>query len=653
MNFSYPFFVSFLCSSLCFGQVVINEIDSDTPSTDTQEIIELKSITPNYALDGYIVVLFNGSENGMDSSYLALDLDGYMTDANGILVLGGPELSPVPQFRLFSSTLQNGADAVAIYRAPISDFENGTLATTTGLIDAVVYDTDDADDTALMQLLGVTAQINEDENNKKTSESIQRTDDGNYEVKSPTPGMPNDGSGIQFNGMTLSVSTNELQEGTAFDIVLIAQTAVASDTMIELDITNQGFSMEDYTGTTSVVIPSGMQTARTTIQTINDSDDEGDEEIIVRFTTIPSGFIRLNDYLSIALIDNDFSVARWGTPIAPTYTEVQSTAPEQYYTSLDGLTSNALSHQLRRIIADPTTVRAHTYADAIAILKEADQSPLNSNKVWLVYSEEERAKVDFQTSGSSATGKWNREHTYPRSRGNFFSIKEDAIADGIAIYTTTNADSLRHANTDAHGLRAADGPENSARSNQDYGEYTGPEATQGSWKGDVARSIFFLATRYKGLKVVPGDPANTTTGQLGDLNVLLEWHRSDPPDDFEMHRNNVIYEWQRNRNPFIDHPELVEHIWGNQVGVEWKHTLSVATHRQPIISILPNPSKGTIYFTGLDTITKVVILDSRGTTVFHTTSIIRQSIAIHHLPKGIYTALIYSGQKRHVERFIK
>jgi len=194
-------------------------------------------------------------------------------------------------------------------------------------------------------------------------------------------------------------------------------------------------------------------------------------------------------------------------------------------------------------------------------------------------------------------GKWNREHTYPRSRGGFFDIEDDEIADGIDVFWTTKADSLRHGNSDAHALRAADGPENSIRGNQHYGEYNGPAGTLGSFKGDVARSVLFMEIRYNGLSVVDGFP--TATGQLGDLQTILDWHRNDPPDDFEMNRNNVIYNWQFNRNPFIDQPDLVEYIWGDNVGDIWSENLSVGTQAVSQFKIFPNPSEGQIHIYGL------------------------------------------------------
>ena len=79
------------------SQIVINELDTDTPSTDTQEFIELKSDTPNYSLNNFVIVLFNGSDSGGNSSYFTIDLNGYSTDVNGLLLIGSNDVSPIPQ----------------------------------------------------------------------------------------------------------------------------------------------------------------------------------------------------------------------------------------------------------------------------------------------------------------------------------------------------------------------------------------------------------------------------------------------------------------------------------------------------------------------------------------------------------------------------
>ncbi|MFD2292358.1 T9SS type A sorting domain-containing protein [Mariniflexile gromovii] len=103
------------------------------------------------------------------------------------------------------------------------------------------------------------------------------------------------------------------------------------------------------------------------------------------------------------------------------------------------------------------------------------------------------------------------------------------------------------------------------------------------------------------------------TGQFGDLATLLDWHRNDPPDDFEMNRNNVVYTWQFNRNPFIDYPDLVEYLWGNSVGQVWSQALSVQDEKASSIKIFPNPSAGTVFINGIknESTVEVFSLDGR------------------------------------------
>jgi hypothetical protein len=112
------------------SQLVINEIDSDTAGADTLEFVELKSATPSFSLNGYVLVFFNGTSSGTGAlSYLALDLDGYSTDANGIFVIGNAAVSPSPSITLPTNSIQNGPDAVAIFQANASNFPLNTSAT--------------------------------------------------------------------------------------------------------------------------------------------------------------------------------------------------------------------------------------------------------------------------------------------------------------------------------------------------------------------------------------------------------------------------------------------------------------------------------------------------------------------------------------------
>lgn len=180
--------------------LVINEVDVDTESGDTLEFIEIyDGGAGNIPLDDYVVVLYNGSN---DQSYLSIDLDGHTTNANGYFVLGS---SKTPNLDLqigINNIIQNGADAIAIYKDEAASFPNGTPVTATGLIDAVVYDTDDSDDNGLLSVLlnDAEPQVNENSNGNKTSESMQRCPNGSggqrnttsFAVAPPTPGMPNE-----------------------------------------------------------------------------------------------------------------------------------------------------------------------------------------------------------------------------------------------------------------------------------------------------------------------------------------------------------------------------------------------------------------------------------------------------------------------------
>ncbi len=178
--------------------ILINELDSDTPSTDTLEFVELyDGGTGNTDLSGLVLVLFNG--NG-DVSYAAFDLDGYSTDGDGYFLLGNAGLNPTPDIVFADNTLQNGADAAALYMADAADFPTGSLVTTADLVDALVYDTDDSDDAGLLVLLNPgEAQINENAAADGSNDSNQRCPNGTggarntgtYTQDSPTPGWDN------------------------------------------------------------------------------------------------------------------------------------------------------------------------------------------------------------------------------------------------------------------------------------------------------------------------------------------------------------------------------------------------------------------------------------------------------------------------------
>ncbi len=638
----FTLFIFFL--SVVNAQVVINEIDADTPSYDTMEFIELKTSTSNMSLDGYVLVLFNGSG---DVSYLSIDLDGYSSDANGIFLIGTSTVTPSPDlvFAKSQDNIQNGADAVAVYYADATDFPTGTAATSVNLIDAVVYDTDDGDDSDLLSSLGQAAQYNENENGDKDNQSIQRSSDGSYSVAEPTVGVLNDGSGV--TSPTITISTNQVMygEGDAFDIIFTSSVAVESDLVINYTLVNGSFDASDYSGDLSVTILTGNTSASSTISIIDDTDDEGDESLIVSIVNLDENYQAFNTNYSITIEDNDYSSSDYGTPLNPTYGVISSTAPEGYYNTLDGLSGQNLKSAITAIISNSSEVRAQTYGDVWDMLKEADENPENNNQVWLLYTEQGRNKSEQQGSGTSV-GKWNREHIYPQSRGGF-TDGTSTSADGIDIYMTTDATHTEHAHSDAHSLRPADSYENTIRSNSDYGEeYDGSDGNAGSWKGDVARSLFYMALRYNDLGLIEGNPDNTTVGFLGDLSYLLTWDKADIPDDYEMHRNNVIYIWQHNRNPFIDLPELVDYVYGDKQDQIFNLTTDIndvnLTDKQA--SVYLNQSAQELVLVNVEVGSKLKVYSIEGSLVKNI-SYEGSGIDISTLSKGIYIYILDTAQQ--------
>jgi hypothetical protein len=174
---------SLLFCTISFSQIRINEVDVDQDGTDAMEFIEILSDSPNFSLEGYIVVLYNGSD---DESYKTVDLTGYVTDVNGFFIIGGSGVAGVDITIGTTNTIQNGPDAIAIYQDDASNFPNGTPVTNTNLIDAIVYGTNDDDDAELLAGLDQTVQYDEDLNGNSETESIQNDGAGSFCINLPT-----------------------------------------------------------------------------------------------------------------------------------------------------------------------------------------------------------------------------------------------------------------------------------------------------------------------------------------------------------------------------------------------------------------------------------------------------------------------------------
>ena len=637
--------IALFAINFSFSQVVINELDADTPSTDTLEFIELKSTTPFYSMDGYVLAFFNGLTTGTGNlCYYTIDLDGLSTDINGILLIGNSLVSPTPALIIPNSSIQNGPDLVALYVGDPSDIPIDSPATATNVIDALAYSNNaTTGPTTLMSVFGLTTFVNENQTSSAATKSISRNNNGTYAVTTPTPGANNDGTGVVLNGISVSTSVTEITEGESMVITFTTQNPVTTSNLnLNYTLSNGNFMVNDFTGNLTTTIFVGQTTANVTITIFDDITDEGDEEMKISVQNVPSGYTLTNNNVIVRVHDNDYVIQPWGTPLNPTYGIVTSTAPTNYYSSLNGLSGSSLKQALQDIIANPSVVHAHSYGDVELILKECDANPANGSQIWQMYVEQPRSKIDYQT-GSSNIGVWNREHIYPQSRGGF-QDGTSSFADGISIWLPTSANDLLAGHGDAHHIRAEDGSENSFRSNKNYGNvntstmYAGPTGTQGSWKGDVARALMYMDVRYNALNVVNGDVSETPSGNIGDLATLLQWHQQDPPDDFEMNRNNYIYTWQVNRNPFIDNPDLASYIFGSNVGQPY--TLGGESFETSKVVVYPNPTTDYIVIAGIDSEAKAEIFSITGQTIKEVKFTNEVTLSLSDVMAGVYLVKI-------------
>lgn len=246
-----------LATTFSFGQIVINEVDADTPGTDVAEFIELKG-TANASLDGFVVVLYNGSN---DLSYGAYDLDGKTFDANGFFILGNASLISGSDILIADNFIQNGADAVAVYQANGTDFPNGTAVTSVNLIDALVYDTSDADDTGLLTGLGETVQYDENLNTDSSNQSLQLDAAGTaYETKATTFRQENNATVCGLSITTTSVVCDAITSGMDTYTATFAFTGGGTAT----------YQITVSSGTVSGDSPSSLETGSIVVSGINE-----------------------------------------------------------------------------------------------------------------------------------------------------------------------------------------------------------------------------------------------------------------------------------------------------------------------------------------------------------------------------------------------
>jgi endonuclease I len=229
--------------------------------------------------------------------------------------------------------------------------------------------------------------------------------------------------------------------------------------------------------------------------------------------------------------------------------------PAGYYDPAAGQTGGDLKQALHTIIRGHTVI---PYGSLFTPLRNLWADPTNSSNVILTYSL-------TSVAGSSS---WNREHLWPRSRGNSAATGPDdsdlfhVVPTDITVNSERGSLYFDASNPNDPVYRIPAHPLAPQTSRDSDSWQPAP-----SERGDIARAMFYMDVRYNG-----SDPETTdmdlvsfppSGSQMGNLNTLLLWHAQDPPDDAERARNDLIFSnYQGNRNPFIDHPEYAEAIWG-------------------------------------------------------------------------------------------
>ena len=334
--------------------------------------------------------------------------------------------------------------------------------------------------------------------------------------------------------------------------------------------------------------------------------------------------------LLITFVLNTYSQSDFGSSFDPTYGLVQVSIPQDYYQEANGKSSEQLKEAMHQIISNHIVFPyTSSSTDTWDILQLSDQDPENHDNMILVYTGRSQDKgyrdgsgnySQYEDGNGTQNNSWNREHVWPKSHG--FPDEDD------------------NAYTDVHNLKPSDRSVNSSRGTKDY-DFGGSQHSEASdrltdsdsWepsdfvKGDIARILFYMVVRYD-----PGYDHNnnsfnlelvdyTTPGNndtiFGKLSSLIQWHFDDPVDDFEINRNEVIFGFQQNRNPFIDHPNLVNFLWGENVGQNWNESLSYNNIRfDNDLTIFPNPTNGTLNFTEELLNEKIEIFSLTGQKIF-------------------------------------
>lgn len=236
-----------------------------------------------------------------------------------------------------------------------------------------------------------------------------------------------------------------------------------------------------------------------------------------------------------------------------------------YYSGVNfNKTGNALKSELASLITT-THTKTISYSELQTLMKTSDVDPDKPGNLLLIYGSQ--ASGTHQRS-RPVGGTWNREHVYAKSKGTPNLGTSGPGADGHHLRPADNT-----LNSTRGSLLFDDGAGATAYKTSRGGWYPGDE-----WKGDVARILMYMYVRYNTRCLPLNITMNPNTYSQDFPDILLKWNIEDPVSGFEIQRNNVVVQTQKNRNPFIDNPYLATVIWGGPAAQNnWPDTFSGGT----------------------------------------------------------------------------
>lgn len=322
-----------------------------------------------------------------------------------------------------------------------------------------------------------------------------------------------------------------------------------------------------------------------------------------------------------------------------------------YYNNAVGYSDATLKSKLFTIISTGATDVG--YDGLYNIYPTSDNTA--SGNVWDMYS------TCTWTHGLKKCGNYgvvcdcyNREHSIPQS---WFNSNPPMVSDAHHIYPTDGKVNGQRSNF-PHGECAVGTTLSGGKGKLGNSTFAGYSGTvfepDDEYKGDFARTYFYFTTRYMNVNVTSGGGVFGAT--FGDINswcveLYLKWHRQDPVSQKEITRNNAVYAFQHNRNPFIDYPSLAEHIWGTKKGIPWSITSGINDLKIEF-NVSPNPASKFIQIKTNEQNPVYRILSLNGMLVESKTLNTSGIVSIDNLKDGMYFVELQSGTRKTIKKFI-